>query len=57
MADKKKLIPTKKENIDREIESLKTILNAVENLTELEKTRVFTYLKNRYSTSWPSDNY
>lgn len=43
--------------IDRKIESLKNILISMENLNTDEKKRVFCYLKNRYATSWPSDNY
>lgn len=43
------------DNVDREIEALRNILNNVENLTEVEKKRVFQYLKNRYANAWPTD--
>jgi hypothetical protein len=43
--------------IDREIEALRDILMSVNSLKEDEKKRVFSYLKNRYSSAWPGENY
>ncbi len=43
--------------IDREIEALRDILMSINSLKEDEKRRVFSYLKNRYSSAWPGENY
>lgn len=43
--------------IDREIEALRNILMSISTLKDDEKKRVFHYLKNRYASSWPGENY
>lgn len=44
-------------SIEEEMDKLKTILIAIESLNGAQRERVFKYLKNRYSSAWPSDQY
>lgn len=44
-------------DIDIEVESLRQILMALNQLDEETKRRTFNYLKSKYRESWPSENY
>jgi hypothetical protein len=42
--------------VDRELDALRAICNAIEGMDESAKLRTFQYLKSRYGKSFPYEN-
>lgn len=41
--------------VDKELDALRAICNAIEGMDEAAKLRTFQYLKSKYGKEWPSD--
>lgn len=44
------------DELDRELDALRAICNAIETLDDAAKLRTFQYLKSKYGKSFPYDN-